>query len=300
MFKMTDYMKTKILGTGLTGLVGSRIVEILSSKYEFFNLGRGVDVDITKRDNVLRAVENSDATIVFHAAAFTDVKAAEKEKDLGEKSLSWQINVEGTKNIVTACEQSGKKLIHVSTDMVLGGDNPPEGGRKEDSKYNPLSWYAITKAEGEKIVLQSKAVWIIMRTAYPYRATFEKTDFVRFFIAWLRDGKKINALTDRIVTPTFIDDLSGALDVLIRKNATGIFHTAGSQALSIYDCAVMIAEVFGLDKNLIGKTTRAEFLVGRPPEPFSSALNSDKIVELGVRMRGFRAGLLEMKRQMGA
>jgi hypothetical protein len=60
-----------------------------------------------------------------------------------------------------------------------------------------------------------------------------------------------------------------------------------------------IASTFGYDQNLIKTTTRKEFLVGRPPEPFNSSLNNAKIKKLGVSMKTFSEGLLEIKSQMG-
>ena len=288
----------KILGTGLNGLIGSRIVELNKDKHTFQNISRSTGVDITDYSSVLNAISSSDAKVVFHAAANTDVKAAEKEKDLKEESQSWKINVIGTQNVAKACSQTGKKLIHISTDMVLGGDIMPKGGFKEDAALNPLSFYAVTKSEAEKIVQSLSTPWVIMRTAYPYRASFEKPDFVRFFKQWLTEKKPISVLIDRIISPTFIDDLANAFDVLVEKEALGIYHTVGSQIVSVYEAVVLIAKAFNLDTKLIGKTTRKEFLVGRPPEPFSSALNNDKIRKLGVNMHTFEQGLEIIKTQI--
>lgn len=288
----------KILGTGLHGLVGSRIVELLSPRYTFENLSRSTGVDITDYDAIMRAFSASDAQIVFHAAAHTDVKGAQREESLREKSESWKINVEGTRHIVKACEATGKRLIHVSTDLVLGGDTMPDGGFTEDDAPNPLSWYAETKYEAEKVIYESTIPWTIMRIAYPYRASFSKGDFVRFFKQWLTDKKPISVLTDRLITPTFIDDIASAVDVLVEKHAIGIYHTVGSEIIRMHEAVVAIAEVFSLDATLIRETTREQFLVGRPPEPLSSALNNAKIQELGVKMHTFREGLQLMKAQL--
>jgi len=288
----------KILGTGLNGLVGSRIVELLSDKYSFENMSRSTGVDISDYKALLTSMTASQAQIVFHSAAYTDVKTAEKEKELRQESEAWKVNVEGTQNIIKACEATGKKLIHISTDMVLGGDTMPEGGFTEDDAPNPLCWYAQTKYEAEKLVYESANPWVIMRLAYPYRSSFTKLDFVRFFKQWLSDGKSIAVLTDRIVTPTFIDDVAHAFDTLVEQNVTGIYHTVGSEIISMHDAVVSIAHEFGLNQSLIGETTREKFLVGRPPEPLSSALNNAKIVELGVKMHTFHEGLQLVKEQL--
>lgn len=288
----------RIAGTGLNGLIGSRIVELLSPKYEFQNLSRSTGVDISDYNSLSNAISKLDTDTVLHLAAYTDVKAAELEKDLGEESESWKINVGGTKNLVKACEEFNKKIIYFSTDMVVGGDKMPESGFTEEAPLNPLSWYSKTKAEAEQIVKDSSVPWLIVRIAYPYRSSFEKLDFVRLFINMLKEGKQITALTDRVISPTFIDDIASALDILIENKANGLYHVVGSSFVSIYEAAVLIAETFNFDSSLVKETTREEFLVGRPPEPFSSALNNDKIKKLGAEMHSLKEGLEQIKTQL--
>ena len=77
-------MKTKILGTGLSGLVGSRVVELLQDKYDFEDLSLDTEVDITDIDQVDERIGASDAKVVLHMAAITNVDACEKERNDGE------------------------------------------------------------------------------------------------------------------------------------------------------------------------------------------------------------------------
>lgn len=288
----------KIIGTGLNGLIGSRIVELLTSKYQFENLNRENGVDITEYNSVYHAIKSSESKIVLHAAAYTDVKGAEAEKELKEKSMVWKVNVIGTQNVAKVCQELDKKMIHFSTDMVVGGDDMPQGGFTEEALPNPLNWYAQTKYEAEKEIQKLPIPWVILRLAYPYRAKFEKPDFARFFINKLKMNKPVSVLTDRIISPTFIDDIALALDILIQENSKGIFNVVGSQILSIYDAVVLISKTFDLDTKLVEKTTRDKFLVGRPGEPFSSALDNGKIRQLGVNMNAFEEGLRILKNQL--
>ena len=289
----------KILATGLTGLIGSRINELLSTQYDFESISRSTGLDVTDSQSVQQVIQKSDAEIVLHLAAYTDVKRAELEKDMGEQSEAWRINVKGTENVVRSCETSGKKLIYISTDLVFDGMNTPEGGYSEEDPENPLNWYARTKFEGELRVRAMKSPWIVVRPAYPYRAHYSKNDFVRFFMQKLANNEELTVLSDRIISPTFIDDLAHAINVLIQKDGNGIFHAVGSTRLSIYEAAIEIARVFTYDQALIKTITRKEFLVNRPPEPFNSSLNNAKIKKLGVSMKTFSEGLLEIKSQMG-
>lgn len=285
----------KVLGTGLDGLVGSRIVELLSSKYQFENLSISTGVDITSRDIVLERIKNSDAPIVLHLAAKTNVDGCELDKTLGKEGEAWKINVDGTKNVVDACLESNKKLIYISTDFVFDGTKDVY---TEEDIPNPVNWYAQTKYEGEKIVQSSKIPWIIVRIASPYRAKFERLDFARAILKRLQEGLPVAGVIDHIFTPTYIDDIAFAIDALIKNNSQGIFHVVGSRNLTPYKAAFLIAKEFGLDSSKITKTTRAEFFNNRAPRSFQLTLKNDKIRKLGIRMRTFEEGLREIKSQM--
>lgn len=298
----------KILGTGLNGLVGSRIVELLKDKYEF-DLS---EVDITNRNAIIEKIKSSDAPIVLHLAAKTDVDGCENDRQedikiLGykdikkqedewqDKKTAWAVNLAGTKNVVDACQEKKKKLIYISTDFVFDGSRE---FYSEDDDPNPINWYSQTKYEGEKIVRNTSIPWIIVRLAYPYRSHFAKKDFVRTLIDKFGKGESLQMVTDHIMTPTFIDDVAYALNTLIKKDSTGVYHVVGSEFVSPYEAALKIAKVFGFTQNNIRKTTRLEFFRNRAQRPFHLALKNDKIRKLGVKMRTFEEGLEEVKRQL--
>jgi len=304
----------KILGTGLSGLVGSRIQELLRDKYQFEDLSITTGVDITDSEKVLSFVASSNAPLVLHLAAKTDVDGCEKDKEKDIKILryedikeretawvkektAWGVNVVGTKNVVNACARSGKKLIYVSTDFVFDGKK--EESYSEEDAPAPINWYGQTKYEGEKLVTSSSLSWVILRLAYPYRANFQKRDFARVLIDRLKNREKVSLITDHIITPTFIDDLPYALDVLLNKESLGIVHVVGSQFISPFEAGVIIANIFGFDKNLLQKTTREDFFKNHAPRPFFLALKNDKIRKLGIKMKSFEEGVLEVKKQLG-
>lgn len=284
----------KILGTGLQGLVGSRIVELLSS-YTFENISRSTGLDISNREQTFKAIQNSTADIILHLAAKADVEGCEKDKILGENGEAWKINVEGTRNIVDAAREYGKKLLYVSTDFVFDGEKE---FYTEDDIENPVNWYAQTKYEGEKVVKNSLSSWVIARIAYPYRANFPKNDFVRAVKTRLENKQPVTMVTDHIMTPTYIDDIANAIDILIQKQASGIYHVVGSSHITPYEGAKVIADTFGLDTLLIGKTTRDVFFQGKAPRPFRLALKNDKIRQLGAQMVSFEAGMELLKKQL--
>lgn len=302
----------KILGTGLTGLVGSRFTELLDSAHEFDHINLENGINILDKDSVFKAISSSNASVVMHMAAKTNVDGCELDKKRDKEILgfnnvddrerawvkeqtAWAVNVFGTQNIVDACKKTSKKIVYISTDFVFDGTKK---SFSEESDPNPINWYAKTKYEGEKVVQQSGADFLIVRLAYPYRALFERNDFVRGIIARLQKGEGLSMITDHVMVPTFIDDLVNALDVLIRTEQQGIFHVVGSQKITPYDAAMGIASVFELDHSLISKTTRQEYFAGKAPRPFCLYLKNDKISRIGIEMSTFDKGIREVKNQM--
>jgi dTDP-4-dehydrorhamnose reductase len=234
---------------------------------------------------------------VLHLAEIADVDACEKDKPMGKDGLAYKINVLGTKNVVEASKLTNKKIIYISTDFVFDGKMTPEHGYSEEDTPNPLNWYGQTKFEGEELIKKSGLPAIIVRIAYPFQkdAFALKKDFYHAIKDRLAEGKPIAGITDHVMTPTYLDDIALALGKLIEVNAEGIYHVVGSQSLSPYEAAMTIAATFGYDKNLLSKTTRAEFFKDRAPRPFDLAMNNDKIEKLGVTMKGFKEALQEMR-----
>src|SRR5581483_4501157 len=160
----------KILATGLNGLLGSRIQELLQNKYTFENISLQTGVDIVNYDQIFSIFKSTDAQLVLHLAAKTNVDACEEDKKEGTLGQAWKVNVEGTRNIAKACSYFNKRLIHISTAFVFDGTKEYY---LEDDKRNAVNWYGQTKLEAEKIVEELKIPWIIIRPDFPYRAAYE-------------------------------------------------------------------------------------------------------------------------------
>lgn len=284
-----------ILGTGLSGLVGSRIVELLSPRHTFTDASLATGVDITRAADIARIIRSSPAPWVFHLAAYTNVDVAETQRAQGTASDAWKVNVEATETIVSEVQKSGKRLLYLSTDYVFDGTKDEY---TEKDTPNPQGWYAITKYEGEKRVEMLGARGLIVRIANPYRAVFpERLDFVRKIQERLKIEENVVTPSDQRFIPTFIDDIATALDVLVKQEVSGVFHVVGSQALSPYEAACRVASIFGYPPHLVQETTFASYFNGRAPRPFSAVLKNDTIAKLGVVMSTFDDGLAIMKSQ---
>lgn len=278
----------KIIGFGLSGLVGTRVVQLLEPSFVIRNFSRHEGLDITSAQDVEQVISANDADWVFHFAAFTNVDAAETDRINGSDGVVYKINVQGTRNIAASCRNHRKRLLYISTDFVFDGQ---KDFYTETDNPDPISWYGMTKFLGEQEVRSVKGN-LIIRISYPYaRENPINTDFIHQIVKRLEADKPVVSPTDQIITPTYIDDLVPAISKLVVEDACGIYHVTGSAPYSAYEACGMIASSFGYDPDKIQKTTAMEYYSGKAQRPLHSFLKNDKITGLGLRMKTLIEGL---------
>jgi dTDP-4-dehydrorhamnose reductase len=295
-------MKQKIIGTGLSGLVGSRVVELLKDKFDFVDFSLDTGVNILDKENLASAFENNkDAVAVLHLAAFTDTNAAWLQK--GDKpGLCYQLNVIGTQNILDLARQYNQYFIYMSTDFVFDGNKTTP--YTENDSPNPIEWYGETKYLGEKVITTSGYNnYNISRITYPYRSKFDtKVDIIRKVLAKLQNGEEVKMFSDQICKYTFIDDVAIALGYFLENKNTGFYHLVGSSSHSPYEMAKLIASTFGLDQNLVQPSSLEDYVKSQPSgsRPWQKTLitSNKKVKDLGIEMKTLEDGLLEIKRQL--
>jgi len=282
-----------IIGTGLSGLVGSRVTSLLTPGFIFADLSKETGVDLMDFSKVRDMISASRSPWVFHFAAYTNVQGAESEKAKGEEGVSWMVNVSATENIVNICRDTGKHLLYISTDYVFDGTKDEYS---EDDTPNPISWYGRTKYEGEKLVQSLGDRSLIIRIANPYRShPVGKMDFVHKMLERMNSGLEIQAPSDQLFCPTFIDDLALSLEKLIFSDARGIYHVTSATGISPYEAAKEIALEYGYTDARITPVSYEEYFSGKAHPPKQALLKHDKIDASGVHLHTFSKGLHEVK-----
>jgi len=284
-------MKKNIVTIGGGGLVGSRVNYLLSKNYNIKNFSRssGLDISNPKTLNILNQ-EKYENLIVY--AAKTDVDSCEADKVKNKTGQAYKVNVKGVENVLSAIKDQNKKITLISTDFVFSGNDTPTGGYTEQSRPNPVNWYGQTKYLAEQLVQKSNNPYIILRISYPFLKKNSdnmspKKDLLQILKSRLESNMEVKAVTDHVMTPTLIDDISLVIDKLISEDKQGTYHATGDQSISPYEAALLIAEKHHFDKSLINKTTRADFFKERAPRPFNLKMNNGKIRELGLKMTKF-------------
>jgi dTDP-4-dehydrorhamnose reductase len=289
----------RIAMTGSTGLVGSRLVELLAPKHEIVELREENGFDVLNFELVRRSLAAVDA--VVHLAAFTDVSEAWRQRDwMG--GTCYRVNVVGARNVAQACAERGLYLVHFSTDFVFDGRKATLYA--ETDHTNPIEWYGQTKWLAENAVYHSTASAEfpagILRISFPFRACFpQKLDLVRWILEGLFENTLPPMAVDQVITPTFIDDLAPVVDYFVAHRPPGIFHAVGSTIATPYSLACQIARTLGFPPTAVRPCYLDDLLQkdSRPRQQFLGLSNA-KLRQLGLEMSDLESALAEVRRQM--
>jgi len=190
------------------------------------------ELDITERDQVISLITTLRPTTVINSAAYTAVDRAEEEQE-----RAFAINADGARNIAEGCQQSGARLIHISTDYVFDGAS----GRAlaESDVTRPLSVYGRSKLAGEEYVRELVGDrGVIVRTQALYGK--KGINFVHTMLKLFGEREVLKIVNDQYVSPTWAGWLSEVLLDLVRLPVSGTLHASCEGFVSWFDFAVEI------------------------------------------------------------
>jgi dTDP-4-dehydrorhamnose reductase len=155
-----------ILLTGGTGRLGRELIRLLPGLIA----PPHNELDIVQPQTIQAALDRYAPQVLVHTAAYTDVGGAERDP-----ATCWQVNVVGTRYLVSAVRERGGRLVYISTDYVFYGDR---GLYKEEDPVGPVrNYYALSKLVAEAIV-RLVPNHLVIRTSFrprdwPYPIAFQ-------------------------------------------------------------------------------------------------------------------------------
>lgn len=299
-------MKTTILVTGSNGLLGQKIIYkllkrsdvnlIAASKGENRLLEKNgytyINLDISKSEDVRLAVEKFQPQVIINTAAMTNVDECETKRE-----ECWGANVTAVENFVNAIGNAAIHFVHLSTDFVFDGEAGPY---KEEDQPNPLSYYALSKYESEKVLQKSNISWAIVRTIIVYGIVdnMSRSNVVLWAKGALEKGQSINVVDDQFRSPTLAEDLADACISASDKRAKGIFHVSGKDIMSILELVYRVADFWKLDKSIV-KPIKSDTLNQAAKRPPRTGFILDKAYrELDYKPHSFEEGLKILDEQL--
>ena len=258
-------MKNMVI-TGASGYLGSALVKRFSCKYKLIRLSHKskvqgyLTIDLTDEEQVSKFAKNCNADYILHTAG-------KKAKFCEENPESSLVNFRSSQLITKYFPSS--LIYYFSSDFVFDGF---KGNFKETDTPNPSTIYGVTKLKGENSYDLKKHC--IIRTSGLF--DINEKGFVNYVISQLSQGKKVEAFTDICNTPTYLPYFCNYLEAMIKLNLAGLFHVCGSERVSRFEFAKLIAKTFGYDEDLITRRIAPKSFLN----PRDSSLDSSKIRNL--------------------
>ena len=151
----------KLLITGSSGFLGSRLALYYKDKYELL-LPTHSELNVSREEAVMAYMEQFQPDIVLHCAALSNTWYCEQHPD-----ESHRVNVQGTVKIAKACKYIGAKLVFMSSDQVYNG-TPVSGPLKEQDVFQPVNVYGRHKLEAEQRALRNNPMSVALRLTWMY------------------------------------------------------------------------------------------------------------------------------------
>jgi dTDP-4-dehydrorhamnose reductase len=224
---------TNALVLGAAGQLGSELVQLLGP-------GTGVthqELSITDASALDSLMASRRPDVVFNCAAYNAVDRAETDQD-----TAFQVNAHGPANIAAACRRHGSRLVHFSTNFVFDGslDRP----YVEADDPSPLSVYARSKLEGERMVLAALPPALVVRTAAVFGGR-RGASFPERILQLARTGAPLRVVSDQLVNPTYAGDLAQAVLRLVEDRMEGVVHVVAAGCCAWDELARAVLEEWG-------------------------------------------------------
>ena len=283
----------KVLITGATGFLGQKLYDMYKSsgKYDVrgtYNSHQRdglVHLDVTNPEETHRLIQDFRPDIVIHSVALSDPDVCEQQKDDATK-----VNVEGTKNVVSACDEIGAEVDYISTVYVFSGE---EGKYKEDAIPQPVNHYGKTKKDAEEVVASRKSgksrIWRFDKL-YGYNGEGKVNDVFDKFTK----GAEFKVNNDQVRQPLLVDDVGRALMSAQEKGLTGPFHLAGPDEMSKEALTRRLGELVGGQSLVVGIPEQAQ--IARRPK--DASIVGTRMEELGMRCTPFVEALQIIDRSL--
>ena len=307
----------RVIVTGGTGFVGGNVAAVLAD--------RGADVlcavrrdpgpdfpwawritDLGDPADLAAMMAEHEANGVVHLAIDNDLQGLYRDRKAG-----FEAYVGMTRRLVDAANAAGARFGYVSTDWVYDGTNHAV---EEDEPVSPVNLYGLFKALSEQTVLDRADAGFVARVGgvqgrhqtQPNAPRAQDCGFGYFVLSLvdaLSKGERFTVWQDKhinnVASPVTAPEIGARLLLALEREADGILHVVGADAVTRRELAEATCEVFGLDVSLLDDGPVPDGQMLPAPMPFDTSLGTPRTDEvLGVRPFSIADQLGGLKREM--
>jgi dTDP-glucose 4,6-dehydratase len=206
--------------------------------------------DIADAAPVRSAAANVDAVVNFAAETHVDRSILEPEAVI-------RTNVLGPHVLLEWARESGKRLLHVSTDEVYGDVGLDEAARTEQDQLRPSSPYSAAKAGGDLLVPAYVRTYGVdaLRThgANTYGPNQYPEKFLPLFVTNLLDGEPVPVYGDGRQRREwlYVEDHCAAIELVLREGSPGEAYNIGGDEQENLTMVSHFLRLTGSDESLV-------------------------------------------------
>lgn len=263
----------KVVVTGAGGMLAQALLPLLERGGHEVMALRHADADVADFENLVRPVRRFRPEWVFNLAAFTRVDDCEEHPD-----RAFAVNALGARNAALAAIECEAAILTLSTDYVF--DGTASTPYREYHMAHPRSVYGASKWAGEQAVREVHPRHLVVRTSWLYGKG--GANFVETILRKAQAGEPLQVVDDQRGSPTWTEDLAGALLRLATAGQYGTYHVTNSGDCTWYELAAHVIERAGFRARLERVTSEE---VARPATRPAYSVLHNQFYEQTARVR---------------
>lgn len=236
-------MKKKLLITGCSGFLGSRLASYFSK--DLYHLLRPThdELDISCEESIRAYIEEHRPEVVIHCAALSNTWYCEQHPE-----ESYQVNVQGSERIAKACKLTGAKLIYMSSDQVYNG-SLRRGPIKENAILQPVNFYGRHKLEAEQrtqgILPDSIGLRLTWMYDLPECHMKQNSNILVNLLKAYNERSVIHAATHEFRGVTYVWEVVRNMEKVLSLPGR-IYNYGSNNSFNSYELHLRIAKIMGL------------------------------------------------------
>jgi len=285
----------RVFVAGAEGMLGTSLVPYLRKSGHVLSvharqIENGIKSDLSCLAEASRCLDAASPDVIINLVALTDVDSCERDP-----KSAYNVNVGVVKNLVYWIQKENRPchMIQLSTDHVYDED-----GSNDEGNISLLNCYAQTKYAGE-IASMSVPSTVLRTNFFGPSCSFERASLSDWLLRSMVHGEQISVFDDVIFSPLSFSTLVKMIELVVRKQQSGIFNLGSKDGMSKADFAFKFAKEMDLSVENV-KRSSVETLNLYAPRPKRMCMNSSKFEHtFSVQLPSLRDEIVSMRDAYG-
>lgn len=265
----------RVVVVGAAGLLGGATAHAWRSAGHDVTALTREHCDLTKPEQISSTIVPIAPELLINCSAYNNVDQAEDEPGNALALNAWAVRA-----LASAACEAGATFVHYSTDFVFDGTT--ERPYTENDPPNPQSAYGVSKLVGEWMAAEVPAHYIL-RVESLFGGNARRSTIDRM-LDHFASGRPVVAFADRTVSPSFVEDVTGATQALVTRQAPfGLYHCVNSGMATWVQVAESLREWCGVADASVAPVRAADVRL-KARRPQFAAMSNRKLTSLDIPM----------------